>query len=30
MHSGFEPSVVEGLGTSARDMWTMVKWNFVS
>lgn len=30
MHSGFEPSVVERLGDSPRDLWTMAKWNFVS
>ena len=27
MHSGFEPSVVRHLGTSARDVWTMARWN---
>ena len=30
MHSGFEASVVRKLGERPRDVWTMVKWNFLS
>lgn len=30
MHSGFEASVVRKLPESPADMWTMVKWNFLS
>jgi hopanoid biosynthesis associated radical SAM protein HpnH len=30
MHSGFEPSVVRGLGKSAKDLITMARWNFSS
>jgi hopanoid biosynthesis associated radical SAM protein HpnH len=30
MHSGFEASVMRKLPESAKDIWTMAKWNFLS